>query len=191
VSASFLIDGSCDPQFKDVREALVQNLSDGAEIGEAVAVVINGRTVVDLWGGYKNPERTQPWGQDTLVCMFSVGKPIAIVAVLMLADRGILHLHKPVTHYWPEFGQAGKDEITVEQLLCHLAAIPGVFNAKKGDAYDTIEMARAIEIQEPLWEPGTQGCYHTFTSFDAALLGELEQGVDRPGRQQARLVDNP
>jgi CubicO group peptidase (beta-lactamase class C family) len=184
MSASVSIGGFTDPKFSDVREALAQNLSDGAEIGEAVAVVINGRTVVDLWGGYKNRERTVPWERNTLVCMFSVGKPIAILAALMLADRGVVDLYKPVTHYWSEFGQAGKDKITVEQLLSHLAGIPGAFNARKGYAYDAIKMAREIEIQQPLWEPGTQGCYHTFTM--GYLCSELVRRVT--GRTLGQFV---
>ena len=53
--------GVCDPAFKAVHEALEQNLADGKEIGECVAVVVNGKTVVDLWGGYKDRARTQPW----------------------------------------------------------------------------------------------------------------------------------
>ena len=69
--------GVCGPAFKAVHEALEQNLADGKEIGECVAVVVNGNTVVDLWGGYKDRARTQPWERDTLVCMFSVGKPLS------------------------------------------------------------------------------------------------------------------
>jgi CubicO group peptidase (beta-lactamase class C family) len=181
---SLLIDGFCDPNFKAVREALAQNLLEGAELGEAVSVVINGSTVVDLWGGYKDRARTQPWKQDTIVCMFSVGKPIAILAVLMLVDRGMIDLYKPVMHYWPEFGQAGKDKITVEQLLAHLAGIPGAFGATKRQAYDAQKMVRAIEIQEPLWEPGTQGCYHTFTM--GYLCGELVRRLT--GKTLGRFV---
>jgi CubicO group peptidase (beta-lactamase class C family) len=86
---SLLIDGFCDPNFKAVCEALAENLSAGAEIGEAVSVVIDGSTVVDLWGGFRDRARAQPWKQDTIVCMFWVGKPIAVLAVLMLADRGL------------------------------------------------------------------------------------------------------
>ena len=85
---SVLINGSCDPAFKAVREALAQNLAEGDELGEVVSVVINGKTVVDLRGGYKDRVRTRPWERDTLVCMFSVGKPVAILAVLKLPDGG-------------------------------------------------------------------------------------------------------
>jgi len=175
LSDQLLIGGTCEPSFKKVREALAQNLCDGDEIGEAVSVVINGKMIVDLWGGYRDRARKQPWERDTLVCMFSVGKPIAIVAVLMLAERGAIDLRRPVAQYWPEFGQAGKNKITIEQLLSHLAAIPGAFKARKGDAYNALKMTRAIEVQEPLWEPGTQGCYHTFTM--GYLCGELVRRV--------------
>jgi CubicO group peptidase (beta-lactamase class C family) len=175
MSDTLLINGRCDPAFKAVREALAQNLTDGEEIGEIVSVIVNGKTVVDLWGGYKDRARTSPWERNTLVCMFSVGKPVAVLAVLMLADRGRIGLDKPVAYYWPEFGQAGKDKITVQQMVSHLAAIPGAFQAKKGDAYDWPKMVRAIEAQEPLWEPGTQGCYHTFTM--GYLCGELVRRV--------------
>jgi CubicO group peptidase (beta-lactamase class C family) len=179
-----LIHGLCDPAFAAVRDALEQNLVEGDEIGEVVSVVVKGKTVVDLWGGYKDRARTQPWERDTLVCMFSVGKPIAILAVLLLADRGRLDLDKPVAHYWPEFGHAGKGKITVHQMISHLAAIPGAFTAKKGEAYDWPKMVRAIEEQEPLWEPGTQGCYHTFTM--GYLCAELVRRIT--GRTLGQFV---
>lgn len=169
------IAGICDPAFKAVREALEQNLADSKEIGECVAVVVNGKTVVDLWGGYKNRARTQPWERDTLVCMFSVGKPLSILPVLMLADQGRIDLDQPVSRYWPEFGQAGKDRITVNHVLSHQAGIPGALKARKGDAYHWGNMVRAIEEQEPLWEPGTNGCYHTVTL--GYLTGELVRCV--------------
>lgn len=170
-----IIDGICDPAFKAVREALTENLTDAEELGECVSVVVNGKAVVDLWGGYKDKARTQLWEHDTLVCMFSVGKPLSILPVLMLADRGQIDLEKPVMHYWPEFGQNGKEHITVQEVIAHLAAIPGAFVAQKGDAYHWDRMIRAIEVQEPLWKPGTSGCYHTFTL--GYLTGELVRRV--------------
>ena len=132
MSSTTRVAGVCDPAFKAVREALEQNLAEGKEIGECVAVVVNGKTVVDLWGGYKDRARTQPWERDTLVCMFSVGKPLSILPVLILADRGRIELDRPVSRYWPEFGQAGKEAITVSHVISHLAAIPGALKARKG-----------------------------------------------------------
>lgn len=169
------VDGLCDPAFSAVREALEQNLAGGDEIGESVSVVLDGCPVVDLWGGYSDQARTRLWRADTLVCMFSVGKPISILPVLILAERGQIDLDAPVVRYWPAFGQAGKDRITVRHIIAHQAAIPGAFAAHKGDAYQWDRMIRAIERQEPLWEPGSSGCYHTVTL--GYLTGELVRRV--------------
>jgi len=169
------VDGLCDPAFSAVREALEQNLAGGDEIGECVSVVLDGRPVVDLWGGYSDRAHTRPWRADTLVCMFSVGKPISILPVFILAERGQIDLDAPVVRYWPAFGQAGKEHITVRHIISHQAAIPGAFAAHKGDAYHWDQMIRAIEQQEPLWEPGTRGCYHTMTL--GYLTGELVRRV--------------
>jgi CubicO group peptidase (beta-lactamase class C family) len=116
--------------------------------------------------------------------MFSVGKSLAVLPILMLVDQGKIDLNRPVAHYWPEFGQAGKDTITVQQMIAQFAAIPGAFAAKKGDAYHPVNMVRAIEHQAPLWEPGTQGCYHTFTL--GYLCAELVRRVT--GRTLGQFV---
>ena len=105
--------GTCDAAFTPVRDALQENFASGDEVGEAVAVWAGGRSVVDLWAGYRDAARRLPWQDDTIACMFSVGKPFAIFALLMLAERGEIDLDDPVTKYWPEYGQAGKETTTV------------------------------------------------------------------------------
>jgi len=180
------VHGHCDPAFRAVREALEQNLADPDEIGEAVSVVVDGKTVVDLWGGYRDVARSKPWNHETIVCVFSAAKPIGALAVLMLIERGQIELDAPVTRYWPEFGQAGKDHVTVRQLLGHFAGIPGAFAAVPGDAYDWQRMIQALEIQAPLWPPGTQGCYHTFSY--GYLCGELVRRVT--GKSLGKFVQD-
>jgi CubicO group peptidase (beta-lactamase class C family) len=177
-SQSHGIAGHCDAAFTLVREAMADNLADPRSVGESVAVVLDGRLVVDLWGGARDAVGT-PWAQDTLVCMFSVGKAIAALAVWLLVQRGRIEIDRPVAHYWPEYAQAGKADTTVAQLLAHMAGIPGAFAAARGDAYDWAAMVRAIERQEPLWPPGSVGCYHTFTY--GHLTGELVRRVDGRG----------
>lgn len=166
------IDGTGDPAFRAVREALAHNLAAGEGSGETVAVVVDGKTVVNLWGGYRDKACTQPWAQDTLVCFF--GQAYVALAVHMLIDRGRIDPERLVMHYWPEFGQAGKAGITVRQLVPHQVGIPGALRARPGDAYRWERMIQALEVQEPLFPPGT-GCYHTF-SF-GHLCGELVRRV--------------
>ncbi len=80
------VTGHCHPDFEAVAEALATNLADGQELGEAVAVMVDGELVVDLWGGHRDGARSEPWEEDTTVCVFSVGKPVAALPPVA-ADR--------------------------------------------------------------------------------------------------------
>ena len=64
--------------------------------------MLDGELVVDLWGGYRDAARSLAWTADTLVCVFSVGKPIAALPLLRLIDQGKVALEDRVTAYWPE-----------------------------------------------------------------------------------------
>ena len=86
----------------------------------------NGATVVDLWGGWADVARTQAWQRDTIVNFFSVSKALCAIAVLRLAERGLLDLDDRVALHWPEFAANGKDAITIRQLLSHRAALPAL-----------------------------------------------------------------
>lgn len=176
--------GHCHAAFGAVAAALAENLADPAEIGQAVAVTLAGEVVVDLWGGYCDPARSRPWAEDTLVCVFSVGKPIAALPLLMLLDEERVGLHDAVTSYWPEYGQAGKHATTIRHVLSHMAGIPGAIGAARDSAYDWPSMVTAVERQTPLWPPGENGCYHTFTY--GYLVGEIARRVT--GREIGELV---
>ena len=45
------IHGQCDPRFTAVREAFADNFATRGEVGAAVCVYVEGKPVVDLWGG--------------------------------------------------------------------------------------------------------------------------------------------
>jgi len=109
--------GDCDTKFSGVRDAFGENLLIRDELGAAVSVYKDGRKVVDLWGGVADRKTGRPWDRDTIVCMMSVGKSMAALCLLRLVDRGLVGLDAPVADYWPEFAQAGKDRITVRQIL--------------------------------------------------------------------------
>ena len=174
-TGSFGIGGSYAPGFEPVRDAFFRNFRDFEEIGGAVAVYWKGIPVVDLWGGYRDPDRRVPWTADTLVCMMSVAKGVAATAIAILCDRGLIDLTAPMARYWPEFAQNGKQDITVTQALSHLAGIPVTDAADEGDIYDYEAMADAIARQCPLWEPGTTQVYHSATL--GHLAGMLVRAV--------------
>lgn len=159
----FAIHGFCHENYQPVKSAFEQNFRENDEIGAAVAVNVDGTPVVDLWAGYADVNRQSPWEENTLVCVMSVTKAVASLCLLVLADQNRLELDAPIARYWPEFAQNGKASITVRCLLSQLAALPVADAAPPGSAFDLDTLARALEVQSPLWEPGTQACYHSFT----------------------------
>src|SRR5262245_1793702 len=115
--------GTVATGFEPVRAAFERNFSESAEVGAAVCVLVDGRPVVDLWGGWFDATRSRPYGDDTLQLVFSTTKGVAATAVAMLVDREELEYDAPVALYWPEFAAAGKESITVGQVLSHTAGL--------------------------------------------------------------------
>lgn len=157
------IGGSCSPKFERVAETFKAHLSDGNEIGAGVCVFLHGEKVVDLWGGWHDKGHQQLWKSDSIVCMQSTGKGVALMCILMLVDRGLLSLDQKVAHYWPEFAQAGKADISVRDVLSQGAGLPVLDAAPPGSAFERDVIVRAIEKQAPVWEPGSRHGYHIFT----------------------------
>ena len=169
------VDGTCDPVFDVVREAFAANFAIG-ELGAACTVAVDGRVVVDLWGGWADAERTRPWASDTLVNAYSVGKPIVALALLRHVAAGRVDLDGPASRWWPEL-VAGQHGATVRDVLCHRAGVPAIREPLTGDAlWDWDEMCRAVAATEPWWTPGTAHAYHTNTY--GHLVGELARRID-------------
>jgi CubicO group peptidase (beta-lactamase class C family) len=164
--------GTCDARFAAVRDALAGNFEHRGELGAAVAVIVDGRQVVDLWGGWADEARSRPWREDTLVNVFSVGKALAGLCVLMLASREALELDRPVALYWPEFAAGEKDALTVRQLLSHRGGLAAIERKLPDDAlYDWDVVCAALAEQRPWWTPGEGHGYHVHTF--GFLAGEL------------------
>lgn len=170
------IHGRWDRRFEPLKDALAENFEQHGEIGAAVAVAIDGQLVVDMWAGWMDVARTRPWRRDTLVDVFSVGKPMAALCLLGLLERGLIELDQPVAAYWPEFAAAGKAGVTVRMLLAHRAGLPAIRRKlAAGAMYDWELMTSELAAEEPWWEPGTAHGYHTNTF--GFLVGELVRRV--------------
>jgi CubicO group peptidase (beta-lactamase class C family) len=159
-----------------VREALGENLAHRGELGAAVAVIVDGRAVVDLWCGWADATRTRAWQRDMVVNVFSVGKAVAGLCVLMAASRGLVELDEPVSRYWPQFAAGGKEEITVRHLLSHQSGVAAIGRElPQGALYDWSCVTDALAEQEPWWTPGSGHGYHVHTF--GFLTGELVRRV--------------
>ena len=165
------IDGVCDPKFEAVAEAFVANFTENDEVGANVCVMLEGETVVNLWGG-RTARDGADWQEDTVSIVFSCTKAATALCAHMLADQGKLDLDAPVAHYWPEFADNGKEEATVSMMLDHSAGVPHVREKLKDGAYtDWDYMVDLIAREAPFWEPGTRNGYHGVTF--AWTVGEL------------------
>jgi CubicO group peptidase (beta-lactamase class C family) len=155
-----------------VREAFADNFATRGEVGAAVCVYVRGTPVVDLWGGYANAARTQPWDQDTIVSVASTTKGMVALCTHMLGERGLLDLDAPVARYWPEFAQADKVHIPVRWLLSHRAGLPALRQDMAPQSlYDWQAYTNALAAEAPWWTPGTQHGYHALTF--GYLVGEV------------------
>jgi CubicO group peptidase (beta-lactamase class C family) len=175
--ASFPLHGHYDARYRPVVEAFAENYRQEDETGSSVSVIVDGKTVVDIWGGYRDGARTRPWDRETTVCMMSVAKGVTAICFNMLVDRGLVDLDAPVATYWPEFAQNGKGAIPVRWILDHRAAIPVLTTNTlwPGAMFDREAYVAALAEQEPLWEPGTQAAYHVHNQ--GFLLGEIMRRV--------------
>ncbi len=166
------IEGTCDPKFSRVKDAFAENFEKRSEVGAAAAVVLDGKSVVDIWGGHADKAATRPWTRDTLVNVYSTTKGVTAICAHRLVDKGLLDIDAPVAKYWPEFAQAGKDKLPVRFLLSHRAGLPAVRKILDGDAlFNWTTMTTALAEQEPWWEPGTAHGYHAVTF--GWLVGEV------------------
>ena len=172
-----MIDGSVAPGFEDVRAEFERNFAERRELGAAVAAYVRGEKVVDLWGGIRNVRSQAPWERDTLVIIYSTSKGLAAMTLALAHSRGWLDYDERVTTYWPEFGKAGKQDVTVRQLLGHEAGLPVIDERLYPRLLaDFDRLADAIAAQPPLWKPGTRHGYHGISL--GWYMGELVLRVD-------------
>ena len=186
------IGGSVASGFEPVREAFEENFRSRGELGAAFAVHRGGELVLDLWGGVTTADGGEPYTDRTLQMVASATKGAMAICVLRLVEAGKVDPDEPMATYWPEFGAAGKDGVSVADALAHRAGVPYLDRPLDLDAIEAWHPpAEALAAQAPAWEPGTRHGYHALTH--AWLVGELIRRVDgrSPGRYFAEEVAEP
>jgi CubicO group peptidase (beta-lactamase class C family) len=155
-----------DPLFRENFEKL-------GELGASVSIWQDGKPLVDLYGGFRDTRREHPWTTDTIVLVWSATKGIGSACVLHVLQENKIDVDRRVAEFWPEFAQAGKDKITLAQLLSHQAGLCAL--DRRVDVLDYAAVIGALEAQRPLWPPGTAHGYHARTF--GFLLDELVRRI--------------
>ncbi len=163
-------------RFEKVRGAFEQNFVQGKEVGAAVAAWVDGELVVNLWAGTADAAGTRPWQVDTVATVLSGTKGLTSTCVHQLVERGELDLDAPVSRYWPEFGQAGKEAITIKMVMSHRS---GAIGPRKRMPWQQVTdwdlVCERLAAAEPWWDPGTAQGYHMTTY--GFILGEVFRRV--------------
>ena len=161
---SIPVSGFVKEGFENVKTTFEENFARRKEVGASCCVYYKGEKVVDLWGGYKNKNKTEPWEEDTLVIVFSTTKGLASLAFSLLHSKGLLNYDEKIATYWEEFSFNGKENITVRQLLSHQA---GLFTNDKTFSYELLvdekKLSDSLAKQKPYWIPGEKKGYHAWT----------------------------
>ncbi|RIL06912.1 MAG: esterase [Proteobacteria bacterium] len=179
------IEGTTSRGFEPVRDAFARNFAEHGELGAAVAVYRRGRCVVDFWGGVADRESGRPWRRDTLGIVFSATKGVTATVVHRLAERGVLALDAPVAAYWPEFAAAGKQAITLRDVLTHragLAAVEGALTLDEVLGWHAV--CAAIARQAP--DPATRARHGYHVRSYGWILGEVVRRAT--GRTLGRVL---
>lgn len=170
------IAGECDRRFQAVRDEFERNFRERGEIGASVCIIVEGRAMVDLWGGIADRSSARQWERDTIGMVWSCTKGAVALCAHLLVSRGLLDLDAPVARYWPEFAQHGKETIPVRWLLNHQAGLPAVHRPlRTGGLFDWNYMVETLAEERPFWEPGTRQGYHAFTF--GHLVGEVVRRI--------------
>jgi len=177
MAGDIAIHGFAHHGFEAVREAFADNFVHRNELGGACCAYVHGEKVVDLWGGIRNRQTGDLWGEDTMVIVYSATKGLAAMTLAIAHSRGWLDYEERVCTYWPEFAQRGKERITVRQLLAHQAGLYALDQPiNRTLIADPDRLAIALAQQKPAWEPGTRQAYHAITLgfYESELLRRVD-----------------
>lgn len=150
-----------------------ENFSRFGELGAAISIWQNGEPILDLHGGFCDRKREQPWNGNTIVLVWSATKGIGSACLLHVLQEHNIKIHRRVAEFWPEFGQNGKMNITLAQLLSHSAGLCAL--DQKANVTDYPAVIHALEKQAPLWRPGSAHGYHARTF--GFLINDLSRRI--------------
>ena len=150
-----------------------ENFEKFGELGAAISVWQNGKGLLELHGGFRDGRREQLWTENTLVLIWSATKGLGSACLLYALQEHKIDIEQRMGEFWPEFAQAGKERITIAQLMSHQAGLAAL--DQKVDVLDCAAVINALEKQTPNWPPGTAHGYHARTF--GFLIDELVRRI--------------
>lgn len=185
--SEFHIRGITTERWRTIRDLFCNNFVEKRDLGAAIAIYHQGELVVDLLGGWFNESRNKLYDTETLQLVFSTTKGLVAAAAALYVQKGLLDYSAPVKKYWPEYGQKGKENTTVADILSHRAGLADD-EAPIERFRNWTAMIHTLEQQVPSWSPGTAHRYHPLTY--GWLAGELLRRVDPKKRSFGQIIQD-
>ncbi|MDH4470548.1 MAG: serine hydrolase [Verrucomicrobiae bacterium] len=170
--------------------AFQHNFDEDLEMGASLALYHRGEKIISLYGGWCDTSQTKPWTERTLSLIWSAGKGIAATTLLHALEEKNISLEEKVATFWPEFAQAGKENITIAQLLSHRAGLAAL-DQKGLLLTDHAGIVEALAKQPSNWPyDGSHGYgARTFGSLVDELLRRLCDGVPLSSYWRTHFAD--
>ena len=175
LSAHAVKSASAPVRLGGVDSIIQQAISDGNIPGAVLLVGHDGSVVYrKAYGNRALEPRREPMTLDTIFDLASLTKVVATTtAVMQLFEQGKVRLNDPVVKYLPEFGQNGKEDITVRQLLTHYSGLAPDIDLNP--PWEGKETAYRLSFAEtPQTAPGSQ---FTYSDTNFIMLGALVEKV--------------
>lgn len=167
-------------------------IAKSEDLGGSLAVFVDGQPVIDVYTGFKDLARTQAYDNTTLQQVYSSGKAVEGIIIARLVDQGKLDYEAKIVEYWPEFGQNGKEEVRLRDLMVHESGVPALDDEDKLDALswasqgDEEKFSARLARQPHVFGGKPTRAYHAITR--GWFLNEIVKRVDPKGRTIGQIA---
>ncbi|KAJ8656115.1 hypothetical protein O0I10_008128 [Lichtheimia ornata] len=150
-----------DNDYAHVLDLFKDNIERGDDIGAGVAAYVNGQLVVDVRGGWQDVAKGTPYTDNTLNMVYSSTKMLSAITVAHIVDKGALSYDEKIATYWPEFAQGNKENVTVGDLMQHVAGVPFLDRPiTSAEMEDSERFSNILASQRHIFDGERKRSYH-------------------------------
>ncbi|KAF9203508.1 hypothetical protein BGZ49_006335 [Haplosporangium sp. Z 27] len=162
------------------------------DLGGSFAVFVDGSPVIDVYAGAKDLAANILYENGTLQQVYSSGKVVEGIVIAKLVDQGRLDYEEKISTYWPEFGQNGKEDVRLVDLLNHESGVPYLDEDEKdplswASLGDSEKFSERLARQPHVFDGKRVRAYHAVTR--GWYLNEIVRRVDPQGRTISQIVE--
>ncbi|KAF9216308.1 hypothetical protein BGZ59_010271 [Podila verticillata] len=177
--------------YSQVVSYLISLYTKNEDLGGSLAVFVDGKPVIDVYAGSKDLAQTQLYDNRTLQQVYSSGKVLEGIVIARLVQQGKLDYNAKLSEYWPEFGQNGKEDVTLVDLMVHESGVAHLDDDKKELTWDHLKDQEKFSERLASQKHGFDGekvrSYHAITR--GWYLNEIVRRVDPKGRTIGQIAN--